>query len=83
MLQAQFKLSVAKTLIEVAHERIDPDAFDGLCVAMQGVEFAAALGVAEMLPVGSFVAGAGKARLLDEGFKQHRSIGIAGLPDWK
>ena len=67
-------------LLEVARERINPDAFDGLCVAMQGVELAAALRVAEMLPVGGLVAGAGKARLLDEGFEQHRPIGVAGMP---
>src|SRR6266849_592855 len=60
-------LSVAELSVEVAHERIDPDAFDGLSVAMQGVEFATALGIAKVLPVGSLVAGAGKARLLDEG----------------
>jgi len=33
-----------------------------------------------MLPVGSPVAGAGKARLLDEGFEQDRPISVAGLP---
>jgi hypothetical protein len=35
-------LSVAELPAEAARERIDPDAFDGLCVTMEGVEFAAA-----------------------------------------
>src|ERR1035441_9013610 len=73
-------LSAAELALEVAHERIDPDALDRLSVAMQGVELAAALGIADVLPVGSLVAGAGKARLLDEGFEQDRSIGVAVLP---
>ena len=67
-------------MAEVAGERVDPDAFDGLVVAMERVEFAAALGVPEILPVGGLVAGAGKARLLDEGLEQHGTIGIAGVP---
>src|ERR1039458_6942443 len=72
-------LSAAELALEVAHERIDPDALDRLSVAMQGVELAAALGIADVLPVGSLVAGAGKARLLDEGFEQDRSVGGAVL----
>jgi len=35
-------LVVAEMLVEVPRERIDPDAFDGLCIAMQCVEFTAA-----------------------------------------
>src|SRR5882672_4252806 len=68
------ELHVAELPLEVARERIDPDALDGLSVAVQDVELPTALGIAEMLPVGSLVAGAGKARLLDEGFEQHRPI---------
>ncbi|MHB8392213.1 MAG: hypothetical protein ACYDBH_21990 [Acidobacteriaceae bacterium] len=49
--------------------RVDPDVFDGLCVAMECVKLAATLGVAEELPVGGLRAGAGKAQLLDEGFE--------------
>src|ERR1019366_6543171 len=63
-------LSVAEMRTEVAHERINPDAFDGLCVAMEGVELAASLGITQVLPVGGFVASAGEARLFDEGFEQ-------------
>ena len=73
-------LSVAEMRTEVAHERIDPDAFDRLCVAMQGVELAASLRVAEVLPVGGFVASAGKARLFDEGFEQDWAIRVASMP---
>src|SRR6202011_6395533 len=80
MTEANEILSVAELSLIVACERIDPDAFDRLIVAMQNVELAAALGIAEVLPVGSLVAGAGKARLLDKGFEQDRPIGVAGLP---
>jgi len=80
MTNAKISLSVAELALEVARERIDPDAFDGLGVAMQSVEFAPALRVAEVLPISGFVACAGEARLFDEGFEQHRAIGVAGLP---
>jgi hypothetical protein len=73
-------LTVAELPLEVAHERIDPDAFDGLSVAMQGIELAAALRIAEVSPVGGLVAGAGKTRFLDEGFEQDGPIGVASLP---
>src|ERR1700674_4960608 len=53
-------LPVAELALEVVCEWIDPDAFDRLSVAMQYVELTATLGIAEMLPVGSLVAGAGK-----------------------
>src|ERR1700677_229146 len=80
IIDAEPSLSAAEAALEVARERVDPDAFDGLSVAMQNVELAAALRVAEMLPVGGPVAGAGKTRLLDEGFEQERPIGVARLP---
>ena len=70
----------AEMLAEVPRERINPDAFDGLCVAMQCVELTAALRVAEILPVGGFVASAREAWLFDEGFQQYRAIGIACVP---
>ena len=73
-------LSVAELPLEVARQRIDPDALDGLCVAMERVELTASLGIPEILPVGRFVASAGEARLLDEGFEQDRAIGVAGVP---
>jgi hypothetical protein len=77
MTDAEVNLSVAVLPLEVARERIDPDAFDRLSVAMQGIELATALGVAEVLPVGSLVAGADEARFLDEGFEQHRLLAAA------
>jgi hypothetical protein len=70
----------AEMLAEVPRERINPDAFDGLCVAMQCVELTSALRVAEILPVGGFVASAREAWLFDEGFQQYRAIGIACVP---
>ena len=41
-------LPVAELALEVAHKRIDPDAFDGLCMAVQDVELTPALGIAEV-----------------------------------
>ena len=45
---------------KVAHEGIDPEAFNGLGVAMKLVELAAPLRVPEILPVGSFITSAAK-----------------------
>jgi len=73
-------LPVAEWALEVAHERINPDALDGLCMAVQDVEFSPTLRIAEVSPVGGLVAGAGKARFLDEGFEQDRAIGVTGVP---
>src|ERR1035438_8924388 len=73
-------LSVAEMRTEVAHERINPDALDGLCVAMEGIELAASLGITQVLPVGGFVASAGEARLFDEGFEQDGAIRVASVP---
>ena len=73
-------LAIAEMTLEVACKRIDPDAFDGLSVSVQGVELASALRIAEVLPVGGLVTGTGETRLLDEGFEQDRPIGVAGLP---
>jgi hypothetical protein len=42
-------LFVTKMPAKVAHERINPDAFDGLCVAMKRIEFATSLRVPKML----------------------------------
>src|ERR1017187_4262239 len=41
-------LSVAEIRTEVAHERINPDALDGLCVAMEGIEQDGAIRVASV-----------------------------------
>src|SRR5450759_604874 len=74
------ELCVAELRSEVANERIYPDAFDGLRVAMESVELAASLGITQVLPVGGFVAGAGEARLFNEGFEQQRAIRVASVP---
>src|ERR1700738_3120026 len=73
-------LTVAEMRAEVARQRINPDALDGLCVEMEGVKLAASLRVAEIPPVGGFVAGAREAWLLNEGFQQNRTIRVAGVP---
>jgi hypothetical protein len=52
----------------------------GRALRCQNVELTAAVRIPEVLLVGGTVAGAGKARLLDEGFEQHQPIGVAGLP---
>lgn len=74
------QLSVTKMSAEVADERIDPDALDGLRVAMQSVELATSLGIPEILPVGCLVASACEAWLFDEGFQQDRAVCVAGVP---
>src|SRR5271154_1677552 len=73
-------LSATKVPTEVGHQRVDPDALDRLCAAMQGVELAATLRVTEVLPVGGLIASAGEAWLFDEGFEQHGSIRITSEP---
>ncbi len=73
-------LEAARGLAKVFFEWLDPDALDGFIVAVPDIKLAAALRVAEILPVGRLVAGAGEARLLDEGFQQHGVIGVAGAP---
>ena len=80
MTDAKPNLSAAELPLEVARQRIDPDALDRLCMAMECVELAASLGIPEILPVGGLVASAGEAQLLDEGFQQDRAIGVAGVP---
>lgn len=74
------ELSVAKMSAEVADERIDPDALNGLGIAMQSIELAASLRISEILPVGGLVASACKAWFLDEGFHQDRTVRVAGMP---
>ena len=44
------------------------------------VQFAAPLGLSDVDPVGSLVAGAGEALGLDEGFQQNGSVSGAVLP---
>src|SRR5271170_2726473 len=73
-------LSATKVPTEVGHQRVDPDALDRLCAAMQGVELAATLRVTEVLPVGGLIASAGEAWLFDEGFEQDWSIRITSEP---
>ena len=65
---------------EIRNQRINPNTFDGFALQMQGIQFAAALGVAEILPVGGFITGSDEARFLDERFEQHWSIGVADKP---
>jgi hypothetical protein len=73
-------LSVAEMSAVVAYERINPEAFNGLAVAMKCVEFAPPLCVPKILPVGSSIASAGEARLFNEGLQKYRTISIACVP---
>src|SRR5208337_1026458 len=58
------QLLVAEPETEIASEWINPNAFHRFGVAMHRIELTAALGVAQILPVGGFVAGSGEARFL-------------------
>src|SRR6266850_1111709 len=75
-----YGLAIAETALVVACKGINPDALDGLGIAMEGVELATALRVTEVLPVGGFVAGSGEAGFLNEGFQQDWTIRVAGMP---
>lgn len=71
---------MTETSTIIGHERIDPNALDRRAAAMMGIELAPPLGVAEVEPVGSTIASTGETGLVDEGFKENRPIGVAGLP---
>ena len=64
----------------VGTKRFDEDVFDGQGVLVVRVEFAAALGLAEVEPVGSPLAGAAEARGFAEGFQQDGSDAVAAVP---
>ena len=61
-------------------EGVEVDIFDRFGVFMQAVLFAAALGLADVNPVGSSVAGAGKALTFHERLQQNGGVLIAGEP---
>ena len=44
------------------------------------VEFAAALGLADVVPVGGAIAGSGKALAFHEGLEKHGGVLVAGVP---
>ena len=58
----------------------EEDVFEREWVAVIGVKFAAALGMADVNPVGRAVAGAMEAGVVDEGFEEQRPIAISILP---
>ena len=64
----------------VGTEGFDEDVLDGLVVLVASIEFPAALGLAEMDPVGGAVAGALEARSLAEGFQQDGADAVALVP---
>ena len=64
----------------VRAEGFDEDVFDRLVVLVAGIEFAAALSLAQMDPVGGAVAGAGKARGFAEGLQQDGADSVALAP---
>ena len=57
------ELCATKAPAKGVSQRINPDAFDGLGVAMQSIELAASFGIAEIPPVGGVVARIREARL--------------------
>ena len=67
-------------LPEVWKKRIDPDGFQGECVGVGMVEFAATLRFANAEPVGRLVTDTSKTSLLDEGLQQHGAVAVAVLP---
>src|ERR1700687_2710624 len=73
-------LWVTEMSAKVAHERITPDAFDVFGMAMVLIELAASLRIPEVSPIGRLVAGARHARILNQGFQQDRTVGVAGVP---
>ena len=64
----------------VRAEGFDEDVFDGLVVLVTSIEFAAALGLAQMDPVGGALAGALEARRFAERFQQNWTHAVALLP---
>jgi hypothetical protein len=71
-------LPVAEVCSKVVLQRMNPDGFDRLGVAVEPVELATALRAAEIPPVGGLIAGAGEARLRDEGLDRHRTVEYTG-----
>src|SRR5687767_6471625 len=72
--------SIAELLTKVVREWINPNAFDGFAVQMKRIEFPSPLCIAQIEPVGSFVARSSKARFLNKGFHEDRTIRIARMP---
>ena len=64
----------------VRAEGFDEDVFDGFGVLVAGIEFPAALGLAEMDPVGGAVAGALEARRFAEGFHFRHALLYRKVP---
>ena len=71
---------LAQVTFEVLVEGIQEDVLDGQGVAVFAIELSAALGLADVQPVGGTIAGAPKTRLLHKGFQQNRSVAVAILP---
>ena len=67
-------------MFPVGAEGFDEDVLDGLVVLVTGVEFTAALSLAEKDPVGGAIAGAVKARSFAERFEQDGADLVALLP---
>ena len=64
---------------EVSSERKEPDVLLGQSVLVVDVEFAAALGLPDVDPIGGPV-GADEPITLDEGLQQHGAVAVARLP---
>ena len=66
--------------LPVRAERFDEDVFYRLGVLVVSIQLAAALGLAQMDPVGGAVADPGEAGCFAEGLQQHAPDAVALLP---
>jgi len=71
---------LAEGVAEARVEGIEEDVLDGLEAELGFVEFAAALGLADVAPVGGTIAGAAKALGVDEGFQENGGKAVAVFP---
>ena len=70
----------AEAAAEIAAERIEPDVILGQSVLVVDIEFAPALGLPDVDPIGGTVAGADEPIGLDEGLQQQGGRRAAGQP---
>jgi len=70
----------AEGFSEVFVEGVEVDILDGRVVLVLAIQFASALGLPYVNPVGGAVAGAGKTFPFDESLEKHRFVLVAGVP---
>ncbi len=70
----------AEGLAKVFVEGVEVDVFEWFGILVVAVEFSAALGLADVNPVGGAVAGAGESPAFYEGLEKHGGVVVAGVP---